>query len=449
MTSIELLTLGGKEMKIAFVNQPIDTMPLPFRGGSMVIWTYEMSRRLAQFYDVIVYSKRGRFQKKAEMDQGVRYKRISTIADEWSDYLYAALDKLGRFQIFQNIRRILFFSNVRRPFFASRLNYLAYILQVAKDLRAEKCDIVHLHNFSQFVPIIRAFNPKIKIVLHMHCEWLTQLDRTVIEGRLEEVDLVIGCSEYITEKIRQKFPHFAKKCQTVYNGVDINQFSNESGKHDKKNSTKRLLFVGSVSPEKGLHVLLDAFQKVIELYPQAQLEIVGSKSSRRIEWLVALSDEDKVSNLASFYYGNTNHSYFYYLQKQLLSLNITNNVAFTGFVLYEQIVNHYRDAGILVNPSFSEAFGRSLIEAMACQVPVVATRVGGMKEIVADGETGILVNPGDSTALAKAILHLLSDEDLRSSMGKVARKRAVELFSWEQIVEKLLCQYKNICDANG
>jgi len=217
-------------------------------------WKLGLTRWPAAWLNLVMslyMQKKGRFQKKVEYDQGVHYRRISTAADEWSTYISTAVDKLGRFPIFRNVRRLLFFRNVKRPLFASNLYYLTYVLQVAKDLRAEKCDVVHLHNFSQFVPIIRAFNPEIKIVLHMHCEWLTQLDRTMIERRLREADLVIGCSKYITEKILHRFPQFAKRCQTVYSGVDVNHFVSENNHWaTKKNGVKRLLFVGRNSPEK-------------------------------------------------------------------------------------------------------------------------------------------------------------------------------------------------------
>ena len=113
------------------------------------------------------------------------------------------------------------------------------------------------------------------------------------------------------------------------------------------------------------------------------------------------------------------------------------------------VINHYREVDILINPSLREAFGRSLIEAMACQMPVVATRVGGMVEIVEDAKTGLWVNPGDATALAEAIIGLLSDENLRKSMAKAGRQRVLELFSWDQIVENLLRQYKSICRCDG
>jgi spore coat protein SA len=439
--------LENTEVKIAFVHQPIGIISSSVPHGSIEIWTYEVARRLARSSEVIVYAKKGRHQKKFEYKQGVQYRRFSAAVDQWFTFISAALDKLGRFPLFQKIKTAVFFRNVKRPLFASSLFYLTYILQVARDLKREKCDIVHLHNFSQFVPIIRAFNPKVKIVLHMDCEWLTQLDRTMIENRLREVDLIIGCSEYITEKIRLVFPQFAKHCQTIYNGVDVDYFvSQNSYVSANKNGVKRLLFVGRVSPEKGLHVLLDAFQEVVKHHPQAQLEIVGSPSIIPIEFIVALSDDPKISKLACFY---NKAGYLSHLQERLLSLDIADNVTFTGFIPYRHLISHYCQADVLVNPSFSEAFGMSLIEAMACQVPIVATRVGGMTEIVEEGKTGLLVESGSAPELAGAILHILSDEDLMKRMRNAGREQAVDLFSWDKIAEDLLCQYKKICDFNG
>ncbi|MEM3087832.1 MAG: glycosyltransferase family 4 protein [Candidatus Bathyarchaeia archaeon] len=433
-------------MKIAIVNQPFGNINLPWtgEGGSIDIWIYEVARRLAQHCDVIVYTKRGRNREEVEYDQEVQYRRISTNVDEKFVRILSAADK-----------RLLRFRNFKHPFFASSLYYFMYALQVAKNLKSQNCDVVHIINFSQFVPIIRAYNPRIKIVLHMTCEWLTQLDRAMIENRLNEVDLVTGCSQHIIGKIRRFFPQFAKQCETVYEGVDIDQFRKNSDNANKREKgIKNLLFVGRVSPEKGLHILLDAFHKVVKQFPQARLIIVGSKYQLPLEWLVTLSEDYKVYNLSSFYRRcfktrKQGLSYFLYLQKLLFSLNISNHVTFTDFVPYKQVINYYKNADVLVNPSFSEAFGRSLIEAMACEVPVVATRVGGMLEIVEDGKTGILVEPGDASALAEAIIRLLSEENLSKSMGKAARERVIKLFSWEKIVEKLLHNYKDICEGDG
>jgi glycosyltransferase involved in cell wall biosynthesis len=437
-----------KVMKIAFVSQPFDNIFLPWTGtgGSIGIWIYEVSRRLAMSCEVTVYTRKDRHQKKVEFNQGVRYQRISTAIDDWYPYLQTH----GTRHIGFNIRRAIFFRNIKRPLFASNLYYLTYALQVARDLKKKKYDVVHIINFSQFVPIIRAFNPRIKIVLNMRCEWLTQLDYSMIERRLRDVDLIVGVSHYITEKICNRFPQFSKRCKTVYNGVDVTTFVNEKCHGaSMENDIKQLLFVGRVSPEKGLHVLIDAFHEVVSCYPHTQLEIVGpTRVPLNHEWFWSLGLSDKVLQFASSFSHNPECDYYSFLQRQLLSLNIANNVTFTGFLPNQQIIEHYQHADVLINPSFSESFGRSLVEAMSCQVPVIAARTGGMEEIVEDGKTGILVEPDDAQALAQAILYLFAKEDPRKSMGKAARKRVVELFSWERVAENLLCEYKNICDVN-
>jgi glycosyltransferase involved in cell wall biosynthesis len=339
------------------------------------------------------------------------------------------------------LRRLSGFYDARRPLFASGLYYLGYALQVANDLGDRACDVVHVQNFSQFVPVIRALNPGVRIVLHAHCEWLTQLDRRMIERRLRQADLVVGCSEYITRKIRQRFPQFADRCQTVSNGVDVGRFFGRNGHAAPgEGGDKRLLFVGRISPEKGVHVLLDAFQKVVERCPRARLEVVGPQGAAPIEFIVGLADDPRVSGLASFYQGD----YFSRLRGRLSS-DALGRVSFKGHVAHSRLSDHYRNADVLINPSLSEAFGMSLVEAMAAGVPVVATRVGGVPEVVEDGKTGLLVEPGDASALAGAILRLLTDDGLRRSMGEAARRRAVERYSWEAVADRLWHHYKTVC----
>ena len=417
--------------KIAFVNQPADIFSVPPRG-SIPIWIYEVARRLARHHDVIVYARRGHLQPRVEYGEGMQCRRIPIVRDCRS---YRLLERWSE--------------SFKRPYVSSSYSlgyyYLDYALQVAKDLRAQQCDIVHLQSFSQFVPIIRALNPSTKIVLHMHCEWLTQLDQDMIERRLGKTDLIVGCSEYITEKIRHRFPQFADRCRTVFNGVDVNHFADNRRNIVKKNGAKRLLFIGRISPEKGVHILIDALQIVARWDPQVQLEIVGWKKQLSLEFLRSLGDDRTVPDLDSFYDGKSRFSYFSTLQQRVGSMNIADHVTFVDHVPYAQVVNYYRDADVLVNPSFSESFGRSLIEAMSCGVPVVATRVGGMAEIIEDSKTGLLVEPGDAPALAEAVLRLLADKDLRRSMGEAGRQRVIDSFSWEQITQDLVAQYKDVC----
>jgi hypothetical protein len=86
--------------------------------------------------------------------------------------------------------------------------YREFIGKVVADPSLQDCDIVHIANMSQFVPVVRARLPKTLMVLHMHCQWLEQLDAAVIERRINAADLVLGCSDFIAAGVRQRFPHW-------------------------------------------------------------------------------------------------------------------------------------------------------------------------------------------------------------------------------------------------
>ena len=90
----------------------------------------------------------------------------------------------------------------------------------------------------------------------------------------------------------------------------------------------------------------------------------------------------------------------------------------------EELLPYYQNADLVINPSLSEAFGMTLVEAMATQTPVIATTIGGMPEIVDDGVTGLLVDPGNPQAIAKAAIELISDPDRARAMGIAGRKKA-------------------------
>jgi len=201
-----------------------------------------------------------------------------------------------------------------------------------------------------------------------------------------------------------------------------------------------------VSPEKGVHVLLEAFQKVVEQYPETQLELVGSKAAVNYEFVVGLSNDPKVLDLASFY----RDDWLNHLSHMQEHSSVANQVSFTGSVPHSQLVNYYQNTDIFVFPSvWNEPFGVPLIEAMATGVPVIATQSGAFPEIVEEGKTGLLVERGDASALADAILRLLQNEDLRKSMGEAGRQRSLENFSFDRVANNLYYQYERICDRSS
>jgi glycosyltransferase involved in cell wall biosynthesis len=123
---------------------------------------------------------------------------------------------------------------------------------------------------------------------------------------------------------------------------------------------------------------------------------------------------------------------------------LEDSVTSTGRVTTEELVREYSAAQIAITPSVYEGFGLPAAEAMACEVPVIATRAGALPEVVEDGKSGILVPPQDPHALAKAIKRLLDDEPLRRRMGGEGRRRVTRCFSWEQTARQIIDVYEEV-----
>ena len=405
---------------IAFIGQPGESFDFPF--SSIAIWTREVARRLALSFKTIVYAA-----DQSEQDGSLVHRRTVTARSPWFSKGLSVFDWLSSHPIF-------WFRLFNSVFYHPRLAF-----RLARDLRKERCDVVHLHNYFQAAPLVRLLNPQIKIILHMHCEWLTGLDYDMVARRLSKVDMIVGCSDFITGKIRRRFPQFASRCHTLYNGVDVDRFTPKAGTQEAHAGKKQLLYVGRLSPEKGLHVLIDAFEKVSLQYPEAELKIVGRDGSQPMEWLSALGDplvDPKTTELGSFYPG----SYVAHLKQRILP-RFSSRISFTGYIPHSELAAHYARADVLVSPSLSEAMPMTPIEAMAAGVAVVATSVGGTPESVEHGKTGLLVQPGDASALAEAILALFDDDGLRQRLGACGRRRVLEQFTWERIVDR----YRTLC----
>ncbi len=418
-------------MKVAFITQPFDIIVPEIGGaGSIPILTYKFARCLAaEGHTIHIYGKQDYNHPDTEQDQyGISFHRIDTRWDDWVVKPFKLLDRLTPNQ------------ETTWPFFARAFYYRRYIQQIAEELRTWQPDVVHIHNFSQFAPIIRRHNPQAKIVLHMHCEWLTQLNHRFIDQRLDYVDTIIGVSNYITDKIRSQFPQHEAKCHTVFNGVDPDYFIPAATSSQPTNHPPRLLFTGRISPEKGIHILIDAFLQVLQAYPTAELNIIGPYGATSAKFIVAISNDEHVKNLAAFYRGQ---DYFAQLH-ELVPSSASANIQFLGYKPQPELLQYYQEADLLINPSLSEAFGMSLVEAMSTETAVIGARVGGMQDVVDDGKTGLLVNPADSASLSAAIKTLLADPQKRHDMGRAGRERVTTLFSWSSVCQDLITLYQSL-----
>jgi glycosyltransferase involved in cell wall biosynthesis len=429
-----LKSLDQRKIRIAFVAQPTDLLCPPVQGGSLAIWIYQVARICARRgHDTVVFANHGSLIRSGfTRSENVNYIYTPTGLNRLLNKAHKTIFSASRAS--GSIRADL-------PLFASAFQDLSYAMEVGRRSRRLKCDVVHIMNYSQLAPVIRMFNPDCKICLHMQCEWLTQLDFKVIERRLACVDFIIGVSDYITMKIARRFPQFKNRCVTVLNAAALAEESDRT-----KEQPDYVLFVGRVSPEKGVHVLVRAFHEVLKRYPQAQLHIVGGVGSAPLEYLVGLSNDPRVKDLCVFYENEgigSKNSYIEILRKDA-GKELGKRIFFDGRIEHDQIGSFYERTALLVNPSLSESFGMSLVEAMMHSVPVVATRVGGMTEIVDHGRTGLLVEPANPKALAEAICAILGDKEKVRRLGNAGRERAVEKFSWEKSTDALLKHFEAI-----
>lgn len=417
-------------MKVAFVYPHLYIEdPRTSLSDSLGILTYEMARRMSRSCEITVYPRRGLGQPAEFLEEGIRYRRVNVLADQ-ALTLLGLLDRFG-------------LRDPQRPFYTSKWYYASYVAQVARDLAHHGCDVVHMFTFPQFAGAIRAANPQAKIVLHMEDHSLAQRDAALISRYLREVDLVIGCSEYVTSPIRERFPEVAARCQTVYNGVNVESFRRplESGAPEQ-GRTRHILYVGRISPEKGLHVLLDAFAEVAKRHGDVDLVIVGPEAIAPKQFVDPFDDDPLFDELRSFF--RRRGGYLDHLRKRLPA-ELARRVHFTGVVPFARIRRYYQEADVFVIPSlWHEPFGMPTTEAMAAGVPLVATRGGAFTEIVDEGKTGLLVERGDAADLAAALDRLLSNHELREAMSAAARSRARALFDWEDIVGQLLTLYRGI-----
>jgi glycosyltransferase involved in cell wall biosynthesis len=435
-------------MKIAFINQPIDRIVPPFQS-SIGICTYGVARSLARWSEVVVYGLQDRHPdlEPETVDGNVLFRFIpSTSSDR---LLYKARTKYSKLV------------QTSSPISTSGWLYPDFGRQVALDLQRQHCDVIHVQQGSQYIPAIRALNPSAKIVLHLHAEWFSQSNHRMLKRRLRNVDLLTAVSDHVKRKTRRDFPVIGDRCETMPNGIDPVEFSREKEYGETRRGGKRILFVGAVSPHSGVHVLLDAFEMVAKYYRDARLDIVGHQGSYPLAETFDLKDRDMLESVAPFYASNPLSrlkaklslapsdagTYQSHLERRL-SPEIADRVKFLGCAgVRQELVNLYYDSDIFVFPPLcNHGFGLPPVEAMAAGVPVVATRSGGIVETVRDRETGLLVEKNDARGLALAMLKLLEHDSLRETMGKAARRRALEHFTWDKVAARMFDRYQSLVE---
>lgn len=201
-----------------------------------------------------------------------------------------------------------------------------------------------------------------------------------------------------------------RRIEVLPNGVDPEAFRPVA---DWPRDGGYILFVGRLVAQKGAEILLRAFGAVLRRYPESRLVVAGDGELEL------------------------------YLQRVASHLGFPDRVQFAGWQTGAALVELYQRARVVAVPSLYEPFGIVALEAMACGRPVVASRVGGLEEVMDDGVEGFLVERGDHLDLARRLAHLLGDAELRGRMGAAARRRAAG-FSWQRVAGDTLALYRGL-----
>jgi len=398
---------------------------------AMEVVGYELGRRLARYADVALYRRGDSSEPGSQVIDGVEYRRVGWRADR-------ALTRFA--QLREQIQKRLGSFDPTRPFTSASTAYLAYAARVSLGARRWGAHVVHLNIYDGLIPIVRRLNPNVGIVFHMHDHSQVQRDRTRVAEHLAQADAIVGCSEYSTRQVKVRFPELADRCLTIWNAVDTDLYQVAADPHPDRPPT--VLFYGRLSPEKGLHVILKAFRRLLDEVPSARLLIAGQLALAGAEFVDPFGSDPLFADLGRFW--GRGDEYRAYLDS-LVDDTMRSQVQFLGPVSNQETVALLHRSDVLAFPSlWHEPFGLPVIEAMAAGVPVVASRGGAFPETVVDGETGLLVDRGDVDGLANALITLLGDPEVRREMGRAARHRAEEVFSWDQAVHTWLDLYREI-----
>lgn len=223
----------------------------------------------------------------------------------------------------------------------------------------------------------------------------------------------VACSSNLAKRLKNALGTDLV-CQVIYNGVDAEKFieQGEAGPRSKENI---ILNVGKFDHNKGQDVLIEAFSRVAEEFPDTVLHLVGSKGER-------------LSSLGIL----------------AMKSGLAERIQFFVDIPPEEMPSHFCRASIFSFPSRQEGFPLVLLEAGAFSLPVVASRVGGIPELIDDSVNGVLIDPDDPTALAHALRRLLSEPFTARQLGDRLHRRVSDSFSWIDALE----QYEALLDKD-
>jgi len=232
---------------------------------------------------------------------------------------------------------------------------------------------------------------------------------------LRAADMVIATSDQQLELIKKFYPVKAENLSLVYNGIDTDLFRPEKTSDIKKGDEFIILAVARLKKEKGIQNIIRALPELLKKISRVKLLIIGEGE------------------------------YQPELQRLAEKLSVADRVSFLGFVPYNQLPEYYNLADIFVNPTIREnGYDLTIISAMACGKPAVCSRIGSVPTVITDGVDGFLYPKNNLSLLREIIIKLRENPQLRDSVGKNARNKAVGKFSVTGMIQKTIAVYEKV-----
>jgi glycogen(starch) synthase len=345
----------------------------PYVGGVEILSTKALPAMLDRGYEVIVLTSHGSLDLPDDAEyKGIPIHRLP---------LFEALATRDLGQLMEALQRV---AALKRKF---------------------KPDLVHVHYSDPTVffhlRTARAHPAALVFTIHQALPKQDVGQDTLLGQALRSADWVTTCSAALLADVRQLVPESTPCSSVIHNGLDVPALLPAP----LPRWPPRLLCLGRLVPQKGFDVALTAFASLMGRFPHARLIISGDGPSRPE------------------------------LEQQAAELGCRESIDFVGWVAPGRVLELMNTVTMVVMPSRWEGLPLVALQAALMARPIVATRVGGLPEVVVHQETGLLVEKEDSKALAEAIVFLLDHPERAAKMGKAGRMRTQQLYSLKSYVD--------------
>jgi glycosyltransferase involved in cell wall biosynthesis len=354
------------------------------------------------------------------------FKSIIFTPGEWNqkDLVTSQINNITNYSL--RLRVPSFKNNALKDLIGSIIEFPCTLLKLHNITKTEKINIIHIQTVAPYhiyFYLLKLIGGPKYIITFRGSEVITYRDknwfnRFLIHLSVKGAEKVFANSNRLAISAKINFP-FLKSIPTIYNGIklpdiSINKLSSNERNIYKKIPSSFFVSVGSFDFVKGHDILIEAWKHVITQKPNSKLVLVGDGDYRK-------------------QYEHLAHKY-----------NCEESIIFIGEVSNQLSLTIINDAIALVLPSRHEGFGNVIIEAGSLKTPVIATETGGIPEIITNNYSGLLVPKEDKNALAKAIIDLSSNKNLRESLAINLYSTVLKKFTSTIMVEKYINEYKKL-----